>query len=96
MSSISCSKEAAVRFAVPLNAMCSRKCAVPFVSLDSYRDPASIQTPTVAVSLYGVASVATRKPDGKVVTYAFVRSENQRENECERLADDLHETKRDE
>ena len=50
----------------------------------------------MAVSLYGVDSVATRKPDGKVVTYAFVRSENQRENECERLADDLHETKRDE
>jgi len=48
---------------------------VPFVSLDSYRDPASIQTPMVAVSLYGVASVATRKPDGKVVTCVLKREE---------------------
>lgn len=48
---------------------------MPFVSLDSYRDPASIQTPMVAVSLYGVASVATRKPDGKVVTCVLKREE---------------------
>jgi hypothetical protein len=51
-----------------LNAMCSRKCAVPFVAFDSYRDPASIQTPIVAVSLYGAASVATLNPDANVVT----------------------------
>ena len=35
---------------VPLNAMCSKKWAAPLFSFVSYRLPASIQTPTVAVS----------------------------------------------
>ena len=34
---------------VPLKAMCSRKWAVPLVRSVSAREPASIQTPTVAV-----------------------------------------------
>ncbi len=35
-----------VRFLVPLNAMCSRKCATPLVDASSKREPASIQRPT--------------------------------------------------
>ena len=53
---------------VPLNAMCSRKCAAPLLSGVSYLLPASIQTPTVAVSANGVVSEATRMPLGRVVT----------------------------
>ena len=71
MFSISSSSPAVVRLAVPLNAMCSRKCAVPLFAAVSYRDPASIQTPTVAVSAFGVVSVATRMPLASVVTCAL-------------------------
>ena len=53
---------------VPLNDMCSRKCAAPLLSGVSYLLPASIQTPTVAVSANGVVSEATRMPLGRVVT----------------------------
>ena len=53
---------------VPLKAMCSRKCAAPLLSAVSYLLPASIQTPTVAVSAKGVVSEATRIPLGSVVT----------------------------
>ena len=53
---------------VPLNAMCSRKCAAPLLSGVSYLLPASIHTPTVAVSANGVVSEATRMPLGRVVT----------------------------
>lgn len=42
-----------------LKARCSRKWAVPFVSLVSAREPASIQTPTVDVWAHGEYSVAT-------------------------------------
>ncbi len=69
MFSISSSNPAAVRDLVPLNAMCSRKCAVPFVCASSYLEPASIHTPTVAVSAPGTVSVATRSPFASVVTY---------------------------
>ena len=53
---------------VPLNAMCSKKCAAPLFCAVSYLLPASIQTPTVAVSAKGVVSEATRIPLGRVVT----------------------------
>jgi hypothetical protein len=33
----------------------------------SYRDPASIHTPTVAVDEPGMVSDATRRPEGRVV-----------------------------
>jgi len=36
--------------AVPLKVRCSRKCATPDVPAVSYREPASMKTPTVAVS----------------------------------------------
>lgn len=52
--------------------MCSRKCAAPLVDSDSYRDPASIQTPTAAVWACGVVSVATRRPLGRVVIWKRV------------------------
>lgn len=40
---------------------------MPFVSGLSKRDPASIQTPTVAVRAARFDSVATRRPFGRVV-----------------------------
>ena len=43
--------------------MCSRKCAAPLLWGVSYRDPASIHTPTVAVFEPGIVSDATRRPD---------------------------------
>lgn len=46
--------------------MCSRKCATPEVDVVSEREPASIQTPTVAVWAYGDDSVATVSPLGRV------------------------------
>lgn len=47
--------------------MCSKKWAVPFVLSVSAREPASIQTPTVAVWACGWDSVATVRPFGRVV-----------------------------
>lgn len=41
---------------------------MPLVLSDSNRDPASIQTPTVAVLAERLDSVATLNPFGKVVT----------------------------
>ena len=46
---------------MPLKAMCSRKCAAPLLCIVSYREPASIHTPTVAVDEPGMVSVATRR-----------------------------------
>ena len=57
-----------VRTFVPLKAMCSRKCAAPLLAAVSKRLPASIHTPTTAVSAKGVVSDATRSPLGSVVT----------------------------
>lgn len=55
------------RTLVPLKDMCSRKCAVPLLTSVSYLLPASIHTPTVAVSVNGLVSDATRNPLGRVV-----------------------------
>ncbi|KAJ0545227.1 hypothetical protein HanRHA438_Chr08g0332991 [Helianthus annuus] len=66
--SISSSKSLTDLFSVPLNIICSKKCATPFVSSVSNLDPASIQTPTVAVCDARFDSVATRRPLGRVVT----------------------------
>jgi hypothetical protein len=49
---------------VPLKAMCSKKCALPLLASVSYRLPASIHTPTVAVSAKGAVSEPIRKPFG--------------------------------
>lgn len=54
---------------VPLNSMCSRKCAVPLFSSVSNLLPELIHMPTVAVSAYGTVSVATRNPFGNVETW---------------------------
>lgn len=43
-----------------LNVMCSRKCAVPLVSALSYRLPASMKTPTVAVSPWPPCTYTTK------------------------------------
>lgn len=47
--------------------MCSKKLAAPLVLADSAREPASIQTPTVAAPAEGFSSVATVRPLGKLV-----------------------------
>lgn len=52
---------------MPLKVRCSRKCAVPLEASSSYLDPASIKTPTVAVSPWP-PSDATRTPFFKVET----------------------------
>lgn len=51
-----------MRLDVPLKAMCSRKCAAPLLWGVSYREPASIHTPTVAVLEPSMVSDATRRP----------------------------------
>lgn len=53
--------------AFTLKAMCSKKWAVPLFFSLSAREPASIQTPTVAVCEAGFSSDATVKPLGKMV-----------------------------
>jgi hypothetical protein len=47
--------------------MCSNKLAAPLVFADSAREPASIQTPTVAAPAEEFSSVATVSPLGKLV-----------------------------
>jgi len=65
----------AERFAVPLNAMCSRKCAMPFWSSVSCRPPASTQMPIEADCSPGIRSVAMRKPLDRVCSWTLtVRS----------------------
>lgn len=56
------------RTLVPLNRMCSKKCATPLFASVSKRLPELIQIPTVVVSAKGIASVATRRPFRRVVT----------------------------
>ena len=54
-----------------MKAICSKKCAVPFVRSVSAREPASIHAPTVAVCAAGFDSVATVKPLDKVVVWVI-------------------------
>lgn len=62
-----------------LKAMCSRKCATPLVFSVSYRLPASIQIPTVAVGA-PVSSEATRTAFDRVVTRVSGTLSNDWEN----------------
>ena len=72
MSSMATSNCLCVRLCVPLNAICSRKCAAPLFEAASYLLPASIQTPNVTVShSAGTLSVATLKPFFSVVTSVY-------------------------
>lgn len=48
-------------------ATCSKRLAAPLVFADSLREPASIQTPTVAAPDERFSSVATVRPLGKLV-----------------------------
>src|SRR5476651_2779599 len=59
----------AERVLVPLNAMCSSMCAMPFSSADSWRVPQATQMPSEADSTSGIASTATRRPLASVVTF---------------------------
>ena len=72
MSSMATSNWRCVRRCVPLNAICSKKCAAPLLDAASYLLPASIQTPSVTVShSAGTLSVATLKPFFSVVTSVY-------------------------
>ena len=72
MSSMATSNWRCVRRCVPLNAICSKKCAAPLLDAASYLLPASIQTPSVTVShSAGTRSVATLKPFFSVVTSVY-------------------------
>lgn len=55
-----------------LKARCSRKCAVPFVSAVSAREPASIHMPTVEVWAYGECWVAMVRPFLRVVVCVLI------------------------
>src|SRR5882757_4284869 len=62
----------AERVRVPLNAMCSSICAMPLSSADSWRVPQATQMPSAADSTSGIASTATRRPLGRVVTLTLL------------------------
>ena len=59
----------APRVGVPLKAMCSRKCAIPFWSARSCRPPAVTQMPADADRRPGMFSVTMRKPLERVVIF---------------------------
>src|SRR6266545_223439 len=50
------------RLSVPLNIMCSRKCASPFVRSSSPRDPAPTKTLTLTDCAEAIDVVTTRRP----------------------------------
>src|SRR4029079_67458 len=62
----------AERVLVPLKAMCSSMCAMPLSSADSWRVPQATQMPSAADSTSGIASTATRRPLGRVVTLTLL------------------------
>ena len=51
---------------MPLNAMCSSRCEMPCSLGFSSRPPTPAQTPSAAVSRWGILSVTTVRPDGKL------------------------------
>jgi hypothetical protein len=62
--SIDCAISSAVRRSVPLNTMCSMKCAIPLLSGDSPREPVPSQMPTDTERTCGIFSVTTTRPFG--------------------------------
>ena len=64
-ASISSAMLRALRRAVPLKAMCSRKCATPCSDSASLRLPAPIQRPSETVSTSAMAWLTTVRPFGK-------------------------------
>jgi len=63
--SISRAMDSAERRSVPLKTMCSMKCASPFCSVDSRREPVRIQTPTETERTWRMVSVTTTRPLGR-------------------------------
>ena len=49
---------------VPLNSMCSTKCAMPLCSCGSWREPRASQTPMLTERTCGICSVRRRRPLG--------------------------------
>src|SRR5438045_5852890 len=54
------------RRSVPLKNMCSAKCAIPFVSRVSYREPAASMTMQVTDWAWSTFAVTTRSPLSRV------------------------------
>jgi hypothetical protein len=54
------------RVVVPLNSMCSTKCATPLSASLSCRDPRVSQTPTLTDRTCGMLSVTSLSPDRSV------------------------------
>src|SRR5260370_39414383 len=51
----------------PLTSICSRKCEMPFCSVDPRREPEPIQMPTDTLRTCGITSVITRTPLSSVL-----------------------------
>jgi hypothetical protein len=66
MRSASRAMSSAVRRAVPLKTMCSRKWEMPLSLLGSRRDPCSSQMPTLTLRTCCIGSVMTTSPFGSV------------------------------
>src|SRR5262249_36615313 len=66
-----CSAE---RFAVPLKTRCSMRCEMPPRSSGSAREPVSTQMPTATERTWGMASVTTRSPFGRISLRQATRS----------------------
>src|SRR5205809_1986538 len=62
MESIACAISSAERLAVPLNSMCSTKCAMPPRSADSWREPRVSHTPMLIDRTCVIFSVRRRSP----------------------------------
>src|SRR3954468_7995255 len=62
MESIAWAMSSAVRVAVPLNSMCSTKCAIPPRSAVSWRDPRVSHTPMLIERTCDMRSVRIRRP----------------------------------
>jgi|GEM_PF-4177673 len=67
MASTSRANWLAERVVVPLKTMCSMKWEMPLTSGDSSREPQSIQTPMATERRWGMDSVRTSRPLGRVV-----------------------------
>src|SRR5207237_504871 len=72
-ASISSAMARALRRSVPLNAICSRKCATPLISGASCRVPTSTQRPIETVSTVSIRSVTMRSPFDSVASVTVMQ-----------------------
>jgi hypothetical protein len=72
LRSISAEIAKAERSRVPLNIICSTRCATPFADHGSLRVPTPTQAPITVLSASRMVSVAMRRPLGRVVIWMVV------------------------